>query len=203
MFHADPHAGNLLYDKRTGVLALLDWALTSHITEEQRRQFAMLFLMILLRDPRGVTKAIEALSLRQRKRSSRQRLIIQEEVTRFLVEQPLARIPRAVDVVNLLERIAWQGVRLPSHLVMLRKVLFTLDGILHDIAGSRASMEFVVVQCLLRNWLDNPAEIGWPLSPHDWLTVYWSAILYCSRLAIGGVRQFAPCGNNELAWPAL
>ncbi len=55
MFHADPHAGNVLYDKQTGILTLLDWALTGHITEEQRRQLAMLFLMVsLARFTRGL-----------------------------------------------------------------------------------------------------------------------------------------------------
>lgn len=64
MFHADPHAGNLLYNKRTGILTLLDWALTGHVTEEQQQQFAMLFLMVCLRDSRGVCKVIEAISVR-------------------------------------------------------------------------------------------------------------------------------------------
>ncbi len=68
MFHADPHAGNLLYNKQTGILTLLDWALIGQITEEQRRQFAMLFLMILLRDSPGVCKVIDALSVRKTKR---------------------------------------------------------------------------------------------------------------------------------------
>ncbi len=189
MFHADPHAGNLLYDKQTGILTMLDWALTGHITGEQRRQFAMLFLMILLRDSQGVCKVIEALSVRGNKRSSRQIQTMREQVTRFFDKKPLVRIPRAVDVVDLLERIAWQGVRLPSHLVMLRKVLFTLDGILHDIAGSTASIESVVVQCLLQRWLKNPTYLGWPLSPSDWVEVYWSAILYGTRLATAGLQH--------------
>ena len=58
-----PHAGNLLYHKRTGVLTLLDWALTSHVSEEQRRQFALLFLMVLLRDSPGVRSAIDSISV--------------------------------------------------------------------------------------------------------------------------------------------
>ena len=101
--------------------------------------------------------------------SSRQTRVIREQVTQFFDENRWLRIPRAVDVVDLLERIAWQGVRLPSHLVMLRKVLFTLDGILHDIAGPSASMEFVMVQCLLQKWLENPTYVGWPLSLRDWV----------------------------------
>jgi ubiquinone biosynthesis protein len=185
MFHADPHAGNLLYNKRNGRLTLLDWALTAHISEEQRRQFAMLFLMILLRDVHGVCKFIEALGTRGKKRSAWKERVIREQVTGFFAEQPFSVIPRAVDVVRLLERIAWQGVRLPSHLIMLRKVLFTLDGIVHDIAGSTANLESVVVQRLLERWLKEPANLGWPLSVRDWIAVYWSAMLYGNRLATG------------------
>ena len=192
MFHADPHAGNLLYDKQTGILTLLDWALTGHITEEQRRQFAMLFLMIFLRDSHRVCKVIEALCVPERKRSSRQTRVIREQVTQFFDRKPLVRIPRVVDVIDLLERIAWQGVRLPSHLVMLRKVLFTLDGILHDIAGSTISMEFVVAQCLLQKWLENPTDLGWPLSLRDWVELYWSAMFYGTRLATAGLQQVSP-----------
>ncbi|MGA3076401.1 MAG: AarF/UbiB family protein [Bryobacteraceae bacterium] len=42
IFHADPHAGNLLYDERTGELVLLDWALTESLTRDDRRHVAML-----------------------------------------------------------------------------------------------------------------------------------------------------------------
>ena len=195
MFHADPHAGNLLYDKRTGILTLLDWALTSHVTEEQRRQFAMLFLMSLLRDANAVCKVIEAMSVRGKNGSSRQTRIIREQVTQFFQAKPLLWIPRAADVVDLLERIAWQGVRLPSHLVMLRKVLFTLDGILHDIAGSTASMEFVLMQSLLQKWLEDPTSLGWPLSLRDWAEVYWSAVVYGPRLVTGGLQKVSSLGQ--------
>lgn len=196
MFHADPHAGNLLYNKRTGILTLLDWALTGHITEQQRRQFAMLFLMVLLRDSQGVCTVLDALSVGEKKRTPRQTLVIREQVTRFFNKQPLARIPRAVDIVDLLERIAWQGVRLPTHLVMLRKVLFTLDGIVHDIAGPSASMELVMVQRLIQKWLENPAYVGWPLTLRDWVAVYWSAMLCPSRLAIVGLQQVSGFGQD-------
>ncbi len=91
----------------------------------------------------------------------------------------------------MLEQIAWQGVRLPGALVMLRKVLFTLDGVLHDIAGSSVGVELVLVQYLLRNWLENPSNLGWPLSLHDWAAVYGSALLYPSRVATRGLQQLA------------
>jgi ubiquinone biosynthesis protein len=197
MFHADPHAGNLLYNKRTGILTLLDWALTGHITEEQRQQFAMLFLMVLLRDSQGVCTVIEALSMGGENRRPQRAQVIREQVKQFFNEQPLARIPRAVDIVDLLERTAWQGVRLPNHLVMLRKVLFTLDGILHDIAGPSGSMETIMMQRLVQTWLENPIYVGWPLSLRDWVSVYWSVMLYPTRLAVGGLQQLSAFGRSS------
>jgi len=199
IFHADPHAGNLLYDRRSGVLTLLDWALTSRISEGQRQQFAMLFLMILLRDAQGVCEAIQALSTAANRHRLRHARIIREQVIRFFEQQPLTRFPRAVDVVGLLERIAWQGVRLPSHLVMLRKVLFTLDGILHDIAGSSASMEAVMLRRLLEKWLEEPTCLGWPLSWRDWLKTWRSAMLYGGRLVNEVLQQVSVCGSTAEA----
>ncbi len=191
LFHADPHAGNLLYDKRTGTLTLLDWALTGQVRHDQRRQFAMLIAMMVLRDTQGLSHVIERLSLLDTNGSSRQRRIIHQEVGNFLRAQPLARMPRAVNVVDLLERIAWQGVRLPTSMVMLRKVLFTLDGILHEIAGSNISIEFPVLRRLLATWLQHPSRAGWPFSLRDWVAVYLSATLYGGRLALDGLQQLA------------
>jgi hypothetical protein len=93
--------------------------------------------------------------------------------------------------VDLLERIAWQGVRLPNQLIMLRKVLFTLDGILHDIAGPGDSIEFVLLQRLLQRWLEDLTSVGWPLSGRDWIGVSRSVMLYPSRLAIATLQQFS------------
>jgi ubiquinone biosynthesis protein len=191
MFHADPHAGNFLYNKRTRILTLLDWALTGHVSEEHRRRFALLFLMVLLRDKEGVCSAIHSLSMGGKKRGAGKARIIRKQVTDFLSERPLVWIPRAADIMDLLERIAWQGVRLPNQLVMLRKVLFTLDGILHDIAGPSELIELVLLQRLLQRWLKGLTSVGWPLSVRDWIGVYRSVMLYPSRLAMATLQQYS------------
>jgi len=196
LFHADPHAGNVLYSNQTGTLTLLDWALTAHIDEQQRRQLALLFIMTALRDPDGVCAAIEALSPGAGKRNTSRTRIIRQQVRQFFADQPLLRLPQAVDVMDLLERIAWQGVRLPSNLIMLRKVVFTLDGIVHELAGTDASMEMVIARQLLRQWLKSPINVGWPLSARDWVAVSWSAIFYGSRVALGIARQLSSVPSN-------
>ncbi|HVO80755.1 MAG TPA: AarF/UbiB family protein [Terriglobales bacterium] len=182
MFHADPHAGNLLYDKRSGELVVLDWALTEYLSRDQRRQLAMLFLMMALRDPVGVSNAIQGLSRTGRRRKHSQQRVIREHVTRFLDRLPITHFPGAVDAMDLLEDIAWKGIRLPAPLVLFRKVLFTLDGILHDIAAPDLTMESVIARHIVQSWLTDLRTFGAPLARRDWVLVQLSALLYGGRL---------------------
>jgi ubiquinone biosynthesis protein len=188
LFHADPHAGNLLYDRRSSELIILDWALTERLTLGQRRQLALLFLMIFLRDPVGASDAILALSPLGGRREKSKGHRIREIVTEYLNSVPVKRIPGAVDAVNVLERIAWQGVRLPSSLLMFRKALFTLDGILHDIGAPEFSTESVMVRHLMKTWMGRWKNFGSPLSLKDWALVQCSALLFPGRLGLQGLQ---------------
>ena len=139
IFHADPHAGNLLYDERKEEVVILDWALTEQLTCNQRRHLALLFIMIALRDVTGVCNAIQALS---EVCDDRQERIVRNCATKFIAQLPLTHPPEAMDAVHLVDRTAIEGVPFPAPLLMFRKVLFTLDGIVHEIAGTRASLQF-------------------------------------------------------------
>lgn len=189
MFHADPHAGNLLYDTSTGELVLLDWALTEHLSRDQRRHLATLFLMIALRDPAGVCNAIEALRRERHSHKQRQAQLVHDCVASFLNELPFRPLPGAVDAMRLVERLAYQGVRFPAPLIMLRKVLFTLDGILHDIAGGNANLEFALARHAMRSWTTNLGALGFPLFPADWLRLQSSALFYGNRVWLQGALR--------------
>jgi hypothetical protein len=64
---------------------------------------------------------------------------------------------------------------------MLRKALFTLDGILHEIAGSAISIDVVLARYLAQRWMSDSRTIGSPLSFTDWMAVHSSALFYGSR----------------------
>jgi ubiquinone biosynthesis protein len=201
LFHADPHAGNLLYDRRSSELIILDWALTERLTLAQRRQLALLFLMIFLRDPVGASDAILALSPPGSRRAKTQAHRLREIVTEYLNALPVKRIPNAVDAVHLLERAGWQGVRLPASLLMFRKALFTLDGILHDIGAPEFSMESVMVRHIMKTWMGKWRNIGSPLSLKDWALVQCSALLFPGRLGLQGLQAVLerPSRRDDLA----
>lgn len=181
IFHGDPHAGNLLYNNRTGELIILDWALRERLTREQRRHLALLFLMVSLRDPVGTSNEIRALSQHRIRSSSPLGQMIRETVAGFLDELPVTSLPSGADAMRLLERIAIKDVKFPGPLIMLSKVIFTLDGILRDIGGSSKGMGLTIARHVAEHWISNRAAFRSPLKSSDWITLQCSAWLYSSR----------------------
>lgn len=182
VFHGDPHAGNLLYDNRTGELAIIDWALRERLGREQRRHLALLFLMVSLRDPIATSNEIVALSQHQIRMTSPRGRIVRQAVAGFLGEMAPSHLPTAADAMRLLERVAMKGIRFPASLIMLSKVMFTLEGILGDIVGADTGMGLTIARRVARHWLANRSAYRSPLQTRDWLTLQCSALLYTSRL---------------------
>lgn len=182
VFHGDPHAGNLLYDNRTGELTIIDWALRERLSREQRRHLALLFLMVTLRDPVGASNEVLALSQHRIKSHSSKGTLVYELVTGFLDELPMKRLPSGADAMRLLEAIALKGIKFPAPLIMLSKVMFTLDGILTDIRGADTGMGFTMARHVAQHWLRDRAAFRSPLLTRDWITLQCSALLYTSRL---------------------
>jgi ubiquinone biosynthesis protein len=188
IFHGDPHAGNLLYNNRTSELTIIDWALRERLSRDQRRHLALLFLMVTLRDPVGTCNEVLALSQQRIRGASPRGQMISELVTRFLRELPVGRMSSGVDAMLLLERLAMKGVRFPGSLIMLSKVMFTLDGILGDIGGSDkgTGFGFTVARHVAQHWIKNRKEFRSPLMTKDWITLQCSALLYTTRLWLEG-----------------
>ena len=188
MFHADPHAGNLLYDHKSGDIVILDWALTDRVNSEERRHLAMLFLLTALRDPDGICFHIEELSRGSLRRRAAQRKIIRESVQNFIAQLPIARVPGTGDAFDLLERIAMRGVRLSAPLIMMRKVLFTLDGVQHDMGDPQVSMISIIIRHAAQRWLTNWTSFKSPLSMRDWMALQSSTLFYGGRVCWQGAQ---------------
>ena len=204
IFHGDPHAGNLLYDNRTGELTIIDWALRERLSREQRRHLALLFLMVTLRDPVGTCNEVLALSQLHIRSTSTRGKMIAEFVTHFLGELPVVRLPSGVDAMLLLERLAMKGVKFPGPLIMLSKVMFTLDGILADIGGSDSGLGFgvTIARHVAQHWIANRKEFRSPLKTRDWVTLQCSALLYTGRLWLqceqAILDRLLPAGSRAL-----
>lgn len=182
IFHADPHAGNLLYDKRRGDLVILDWALTGHLTRQQRRSVFMLVMMVMMRDTEGIASAIDRLRLHGNAGSPDQDLAIRERIASLLDGLPWSRLPGPMEAMRLLDEIALDGIRFPASLLMLRKAWFTLDGVLEDISGSSVRMDSVIAKYALAHWAETGATLISLLSPSDMMALDWSVLTLTLRL---------------------
>ena len=184
IFHGDPHAGNLLYDNHSRELTIIDWALRERLGREQRRHLALLFLMVSLRDPVGTFNEIAALSQHRIHKASPRGQTIRTLASKFIDELPASRLPSGADAMRLLERVAIRGVKFPSSLIMLSKVMFTLEGILGDIVGSDLSFGFTLARQVAQHWLSNRSAFRSPLRMRDWLTLQCSTLLYSGRMLV-------------------
>ena len=182
VFHGDPHAGNLLYDQHTGRLIIIDWALRERLSREQRRHLALLFLMVSLRDPLGASSEVLALSSKRVRVGSQKAQLVGKTVVRFLDSLPVKYFPTGVDAMRLLEKVAIKGIRFPSPLIMLSKVMFTLDGILADISGENSGVGLSIARQVAQHWVTHRNGFRSPLRIEDWITLQCSALLYPTRL---------------------
>lgn len=184
VFHGDPHAGNLLYDTHTGKLVIIDWALRERLSREQRRHLALLLLMVSVRDPVGATNEVLALGSKNFRVGSRKTKEVTDVVREFLDELPVKYLPSGADAMRLLERVAIQGVRFPSPLIMLSKVMFTLDGILADVSGENNGIGLSIARHVARHWITHWKGFRSPLKMRDWVTLQCSAMLYPTRVCL-------------------
>ncbi len=182
IFHGDPHAGNLLYDSRADTLTIIDWALRERLTREQRRHLALLVLRVGLRDGEGAWREVLALTQPRVACASKRGRQVRGLVAAFLDELPAMQLPSAADSMRLLERIAVQGTRFPRSLIMLSKVMFTLEGMLADIAPGAQSMGLPLVRRVAQHWALHRKTFRSPLSALDWVALQCSGLLYPSRV---------------------
>jgi ubiquinone biosynthesis protein len=179
VFHADPHAGNLLYDEPNRELVVLDWALAERLDRESRRQLVLLALMTMLRHRDGVCAAIEALSRRDPQPG--RAAVIRAHVEQLFERFRGSKSPGVLDAMMLLDQIALEGVRFPAALFLFRKVLFTLEGVLHDVAGHEVRIDQVILREFLARAVASLGLFHAPLRRGDFVTIQREALYYPVR----------------------
>jgi ubiquinone biosynthesis protein len=182
IFHADPHAGNVLYDRRRDELVILDWALTERLTREQRKNVVLMVMMMVLREAGGLVDTIARLCQVRPGQEREEMRVIRTHVEHHLDKLPLTRLPGPVDAMKLLDEIALEGIRFPAALLMFRKAIFTLEGVVEDIAGTRVHLDSVMARYVLAHWTDAIGSLLTLFSLRDWVVLDWSALTLTSRL---------------------
>ena len=186
VFHADPHAGNLLYDEANRELIILDWALAERLNLESRRQLVLLALTMMLRDREGVCAAALALARPQ------DRAVVVRCVDEFFADVPAEARLGVLEAMRLLDRMALEGVRFPAPLFLFRKIVFTLDGVLHDVDEAEVQIEEVIAREYLTRCAASFGLFHAPLNVQDFALLGRLAVPWRTTAISGMIPSYCP-----------
>jgi len=147
VFHADPHAGNLLL-MNDGRVGLLDWSLTGHLSKRTREDLTRLGLAVLCFDAAAVIAVFDDLADAPVDASALRR-VVDAALDRLVQGAPLS-----LDwLLGLLDAAVLDaGVRIGGDLLLFRKVLHTVSGVVRDVAADVPLMDRVLVRNFLRRF---------------------------------------------------
>jgi hypothetical protein len=83
--------------------------------------------------------------------------------------------------MRLMDEIALQGVHFEAPLFLFRKSLFTLDGVLQDVAGSEVRIDREIALQFLTRWGASFGLFYSPLTMKDFVAIEWNALRYSAR----------------------
>jgi len=151
LFHGDPHAGNILAvdDSASGHLriGLLDWSLAGRLTKSERVKIAQLIQAVLKKDLTSIRRSVKVLAIGTAMDSPLQRQKFRNLVMRMMRSSEFARLTLIKKTFKLLDLLTFEGYVFPADLMLFRKAIFTLEGVLYDLWPS-FDMDAAVTQYL-------------------------------------------------------
>ena len=146
VFHADPHAGNLHVTK-DGRVAILDWALVAEIDKRQREAAIQVIVGALAIDTERICRSLEDLG--EPVNPSK----IQDAVSVAVERVRRGEFPGIEWLTSLLDQLAAsRALRFPEAVILFRKALLTLTGVIADVSDT-ASIDSVVMASGLIDFL--------------------------------------------------
>lgn len=189
MFHADAHAGNLLVDDG-GRLGILDWSLVGRLDLNTRRALAQVVIGALTLDPGRIARAVTALSLTVPQEKALQR--VTEESLRSLRRGALPGLTWGTRLLD--QAVAQAGARFDENLLLFRKTVHTVEGVVHDIDADRSLDSILQSELMGRLTEDCLALPWWPFARSrlnailpftDLQSLFWSAPQTAARFWLG------------------
>jgi ubiquinone biosynthesis protein len=162
MFHSDPHAGNLLYTQ-DGRLAILDWSLIGHLSESERIAMGQIMLSAITLDASRIAAILAKLSTQRQVNQSG----LREVVDKWLRRVRCGQLPGLTWLVGMLDEATQSSrLRVGSEMMMFRKSLLTLSGVVRDLDAKGAEIEKTLFREFLIQFGKELPErwFSWPAS---------------------------------------
>ena len=143
-FHADPHQGNLMVQRESGVPEWIDFGMIGRITDSDIKIIQQLVLAVLEKDVETIANAILSLGASSAK-TNRDRLI--EDLDIFMDQYVNVTSIDDLDMSRLFEEICTLAdkhqIKLPGRFTMLVRSLATIEGVIEQLCPSLNLFEIV------------------------------------------------------------
>lgn len=137
LFHGDPHAGNIVaaFDPASDMprIGLLDWSLAGRLTKDDRISTVQLIQAIIKKDVAGIRRAIESLAKCTSMAAPLKHQMFRHQIIGWMQSPEFVRQTLIKKVFRLLELLTHEGVVFSAEIMLFRKAIFTLDGVLHEL----------------------------------------------------------------------
>ena len=152
LFHGDPHAGNILaaFDPESEMprIGLLDWSLAGRLTKQTRVHTVQLIQAVLKEELSGIRRAVTSLAKCASMANPIKRHQFRHQVMQWMRSAEFGRMTLIKRVFRLLELLTYEGFVFPVELMLFRKAIFTLEGVLHDLWPA-FDMDAAVIQYMM------------------------------------------------------
>lgn len=192
VFHADPHAGNLIATD-DGRLAILDWALVTPLTKTQRVAVVQAVASALIQDEAALCEALGLLG------HCSAPAALRAAVADGLRQVRQGTFPGLDWLMGLLDRLGVEGaMRFPEELTLFRKALLTLAGVIGDVSGEPPIDQVLILTGLRQCLQELPGRglapfasraFGSHLSNADWYGLWTGLPLTVARYWIEAWRD--------------
>jgi ubiquinone biosynthesis protein len=178
IFHGDPHAGNLFLtpDRR---LAILDWSLAGRLSQRHREAMVHVLLGAMMLDEQRVIEMLLRLSERPSRYPAQLAVTVQRHMQRIRSGQ----LPDFPWVLRLMDDAFMEGgLDADSDLLLYRKSLYTLEGVITDVAPNPRTIEHAFFFDFVRHLVTE--------APQRWLSTIDSRA-FATRLSNMDLTQLA------------
>ena len=153
MFHCDPHAGNLFLTT-DGRLAVLDWSLVGSLGERERIAIVQIMLGALTLDARRIISVLEGIAERRRIDKAALTSIVRDRL-RCIRNGQFCGITWLIGMLD--EAVQSARLRFGTDLMLFRKSLHTLEGVIAEVGASESQIDSVIFVEFLRQFV-----LEWP-----------------------------------------
>jgi ubiquinone biosynthesis protein len=187
LFHSDPHAGNLFYTRERR-LAILDWSLVGHLGDAERIALVQILLAAITLRSERIIDILQLLDVRQMTDSSALTLVVE----RSLRQIRRGACPGLAWLIKLLDDATQNArLRVAADLLLFRKSLHTLEGVLGEMHANSFSSDQALFYDFIRHFYSewpqrwfgaaNSHDYATRLSNTDLAEALWSCPLTAAR----------------------